>query len=305
MIPAFADLPTHPELGLKHAWEVFGPQDDLGTLNHLTPSRVAAAATEVQTGERFGLSLGLQAIDPPLFGREPLKQSVFATSRNDWDERLDNVFPQAATQWDGLLHVRAREHGFYTGVTDDPPAGGRLGVSAWNGVLAGRGVLLDLGTQLGLDALAGHSVTAQQVHDCADAQGVTVAPGDFLCLRFGWTSAYRRLSSAERADYATPGRTTFTGLEGSAEMSRVLWDWQVAALVCDNPAAEVAPGDPKVGSLHRRLLPMLGMPIGELFDFEALAESCRTDGRWTFLLVAAPHQLDGSVASPGNATALR
>lgn len=305
MIPAFADLPTHPELGLKHSWEVFGSQDDLGTLNHLTPSRVAAAAAEVRTGESFGLSLGLQAIDPPLFGREPLKQSVFATSRNDWDEKLDNVFPQAGTQWDGLLHVRAREHGFYTGVTDDPPASGRLGISAWRGVLAGRGVLLDLGAHLGLDALAGHPVSAQQVQDCADAQGVTVQPGDFLCLRFGWTSAYRRLCAAERTDYATPGRTTFTGLAGTELMSQVLWDWGVSALVCDNPAAEVAPGDPGVGSLHRRLLPMLGMPIGELFDLDALAEACRADGRWSFLLIAAPHQLAGSVASPGNAVGLR
>lgn len=306
MIPRFADLPAHPVLGLKHAWDVWGRQDNLGTLNHLTPERVVAAAGQVQTGEHFGLCLGLREIDPPLFGREGLRQQVFATSRNDWDERLDVLYPQAGSQWDGFLHVRAREHGFWTGVTADPPqAAGRLGVEHWHDGIVGRGVLLDVGAHLGLDPLAGVPVTAEDLCHVAQAQNVRIEPGDLLCLRFGWTTVYRQLSPQDRKDYAVPGATTFSGLAGSEPMSELLWDWQVAALACDNPAAEVAPGDPAVGSLHRRMLPMLGLPIGELFDFDALAAACRADGRWTFLLAAAPHKLDGSVASPANAVALR
>lgn len=305
-VPAYADLPLHPELSLPCAWDVFGRDDDLGTLNHLTPERVATAAQHVRSGERFGLSLPLREIDPPLFGREPLRHEVFATSRNDWDDKLDNVYPQASSQWDGFLHVRAREHGFYTGVTADPTeAGGRLGMQHWNRGIVGRGVLLDVGTHLGpsFDPLRGDPVPAEVLDEVAAAQGVEVLPGDVLCLRFGWTSAYRALDAQARAAYATA--TTFSGLMGSGEVAQRIWDWNVAALACDNPAAEVAPGDPKVGSLHRRLLPLLGVPIGELLDFDALAGACRSDNRWTFLLVGVPHNLEGSVASPANAVAIR
>ncbi|MEO5902224.1 MAG: cyclase family protein, partial [Ilumatobacteraceae bacterium] len=78
-----------------------------------------------------------------------------------------------------------------------------------------------------------------------------------------------------------------------------------AAVCCDNPAVEVVPGDPAVGSLHRRLLPTLGTTLGEMFDLDRLATACRADGRWTFFFVAAPLHLPGGLGSPGNAVAIR
>ena len=50
-LPDFDDLPVLGELGLRHAWGVFGEEDDLGTVNLLTPERVAAGAALVRTGE--------------------------------------------------------------------------------------------------------------------------------------------------------------------------------------------------------------------------------------------------------------
>ena len=88
-------------------------------------------------------------------------------------------------------------------------------------------------------------------------------------------------------------------------MARFLWNAHPAALCCDNPAVESAPGDPAVGSLHRRLLPTLGFALGEMFDFETLTQRCRADGRWTFLFVAAPLKVPGGLGSPGNAVAIR
>jgi hypothetical protein len=60
-----------------------------------------------------------------------------------------------------------------------------------------------------------------------------------------------------------------------------------------------------VGNLHRRILPALGLAVGELFDFDELAERCAADGRWTFLLAAVPLNLPGGVGSPANAVAIR
>ena len=310
-VPAYDELPVLDGLGLRYAWGVFGPDDDLGTLNHLEDTTVLAALAEARTGERVGLSLEMSALDPPLYGREAVRHTVFAASRNIWDDRLDGFHPQAASQWDGLRHVRAREFGFWGGLTADPPAlGDRLGIehAARRGI-TGRGVLLDVARHLagtGYDPLAETSVTAELLGEVAAAQGVTLRPGDILCVRFGWLAAYRRLDAAQRAAYAAAGTgSAFAGLDAAEATARALWDWRVAAVACDNPGAEVSPGDPAVGSLHRRLLPLLGMTVGELFDLEELALRCAADERWTFLLVSVPLHVTGGVGSPANAVAIR
>jgi hypothetical protein len=87
-------------------------------------------------------------------------------------------------------------------------------------------------------------------------------------------------------------------------MSRYLWDTRVAAIVADNPAIEVSPGDPKVGSLHRRLIPLLGFALGELFVLDELRDALAAAGRWEFLFVGVPLYLPRGVGSPGNALAL-
>ena len=87
-------------------------------------------------------------------------------------------------------------------------------------------------------------------------------------------------------------------------MARFLWDAHAAAVVCDNPAVEVVPGDATVGSLHRRLIPLLGLALGEMFDLETLAQRCGAAGRWTFMFVAVPLKVPGAIGSPGNAVAI-
>ncbi|MDO8945058.1 MAG: hypothetical protein Q7U75_17890, partial [Desulfobacterales bacterium] len=91
------------------------------------------------------------------------------------------------------------------------------------------------------------------------------------------------------------------GLEGSEEMAEYLWDSGVAAIASDNPAVEVMPGNPVVGLLHRRLIPLLGFPLGEFFTFGPLAQDCERDGKYTGLFVSAPLNLPGGVGSPANA----
>ena len=313
MIPAFDALPVLPGLDIRHAWDVFGRGDNLGTLNHLDDEAVLAATRSVITGERVGLSLSLTEIDPPLYGRERLRHSVLQMDRNTWDDRLDAFYPQASSQWDGLRHVRCREHGFYGGVLEDPlDQGSRLGVDHWaDRGIVGRGVLLDIdrylrATGVAYDAMSEVSIGADLLRSVAAAQQVEIRRGDVLCLRFGWIAGYRSLDAAARRAYAAiPGTPPYAGLAADSALAAVLWDWQVAAIACDNPAAEVSPGDPAVGSLHRRLQPALGLAVGELFDLELLASRCAADQRWTFLFVAVPLNLPGGVGSPANAVAVR
>jgi hypothetical protein len=258
----------------------------------------------------FRLDLPLDVPDPPLFGRQAYRHEVFALNRHEMDDRLHDFHPQGSTQWDALGHVRCREHGFWGGRTDDPTDGPiGLGIEHWarHGI-AGRGLVIDLAgwasaTDPAYDPLAPRAFTAEDVLATLDAQGVEPEVGDIWCVRTGWFEGYARLSAAEREAYATEPH--FAGLRGDEAMARTVWDRHPAALVCDNPAIEVVPGDPAVGSLHRRLLPTLGTAFGEMFALDELAAACRADGRWTCFFVATPLYLPDGIGSPGNAMAIR
>ena len=306
--PRYRDLPVIPELGLPHAWDVFGAGDELGTLNWLTPQRVRAAAAEIRTGERVGLNLPLTSPDPALYRRHVLTHEIYPKARNLWDDRIDGLYPQGSTQWDGFRHVRAREFGFYGGELSDPPEmGSRLGIGRWaeRGIV-GRGVLIDVDRYLtDSQPLTDRAIDADELRAAADSQGVQVRPGDILCLRFGWLAAYDGLDDGTKQRFADDSAGMhFTGLRSSDAVAELLWDWNVAAVVSDSPGVEVSPPRPGEGSIHRRLIPLLGMPLGELFDLDELSRRLSDEGRSSFFFSAVPLRLPGGVGSPANAVAV-
>jgi kynurenine formamidase len=303
---AYEDLPKDEVLGLPHSWGLLDP--NLGTLSRVTTAHVAAAAATVTLGEALPLNLPLSEIDPPLFGRAQWEHSVHALDRNYFEDVLTSYNPQCSSQWDGFRHVRARERGFYGGITDLSVAGDALGIEhiARNGIV-GRGVLLDVAgwaerRGVPYDALSGDVIEASTLLSVAADQGVNLRPGDILCVRTGYLAAYRELDAEQRGSDLVWRR--FTGLRADEDMARFLWDSGVAALAADNPAVESAPGDPADGSLHRRLLPMLGFVVGELLDFDGLASRCASIGRYEFLFVAVPLNVPGGLSSPANALAV-
>ena len=89
-------------------------------------------------------------------------------------------------------------------------------------------------------------------------------------------------------------------------MARWLWNNRVAAVAADCPALEAMPFDMSRadGFLHYRLIPLLGMAVGELFVLDALAGHCAETGVYEGLFVSAPIQKTGGVGSPANAVAL-
>lgn len=307
-IPKYRDLPYNDVLGMHHSWSVFGHGDELGTLNRITPETVRAGAAEVRTGESFELGLPMHWPDPPFFKREPYQHEIFALGRTGYDDRIDDFYPQGSSQWDGFRHIRAREFGLYGGVTDDPKVGDpRLGIQAWaeKGIVS-RGILLDVAAALGpYDPFEDNRVSADELQRIADQQGIEIRSGDVLLLRFGWTAAYRELDREGRVALAEREYGRWAGLLPDEAMAEALWNWGIAAVAADNPSLECAPGSRQIGSLHRRILPLLGVPIGELFDLDALAAACASDGRYSFLFSSAPLPLLGGVGSPANAVAIR
>jgi kynurenine formamidase len=289
--PAYRDLPALGELGIRHARDVLPP--DFGTLAFIEPGDVAAAAAGVTTGETVPVNHPVDAFS--LFGRASAQHRVVEVDRNELEDVIDAFNPQASSQLDGLAHVRAREFGFFGGGGDIEAARAAIGMHHWaRRGIAGRGVLLDLPVP---DPFDGSAITPADLLGAADDQGVELRTGDILLVRTRWAAAYLEA-------YEARSETSWRGLSAGEEMAEFLWDHGIAIIGTDNPAVENSPGSPEAGSLHRRLLPALGMPMMELLDLERLTARCRADGRWSFLFVSVPLNVLGAVSSPANAMAL-
>jgi kynurenine formamidase len=310
--------PRYAELPDGCAWDVLDPA--LGSLELLTPERVAVAARLVRTGRRFSLDLPIDVPDPPFFGREPVRHTVFDFSDHILDDRLDNYFPQGSTQWDAFSHFAHTERGFFAGNSKDTIRGaGALGIDAWHPVgVVGRGVLLDVARHTQIAPDSPFVVTPELLDETAVAQGVEVRTGDVLCVRVGWIGWYLSLDRQARVALAEGSRSfadfAIPGVGPGAATAEWLWDHGVAALAVDNPAVEPIPpsaaftaGTPFTADdmLHVKALTMLGIPLGEFFDFEALADDCAADGAYEFLFTSAPLGIPGGIGSPPNALALK
>ncbi|MFE6510503.1 hypothetical protein ACFVDI_11965 [Nocardioides sp. NPDC057767] len=57
--------------------------------------------------------------------------------------------------------------------------------------------------------------------------------------------------------------------------------------------------------LHQVAIPHLGLFLGEMWDLDGLADACAEDGRYDFLLTAAPLRVTGAVGALVNPIALR
>jgi kynurenine formamidase len=309
-LPRYRDLPALGED--RHAWDVWGRDDQLGTINLLTPERVRHAATLVRSGRMHNLSLPLDLPSPPLFGRQPYLHTIFDIDRNTRDDRLENFHPQASSQWDGLRHVRYAQHGFWGGRQEDRINGEtakELGIEhfAEHGI-AGRGVLIDVerwaravGRPIAPDEDV--RISVEDLDGTVAAQGVSLVPGDIVLLRTGWLAWY--LSLDQRGRESAKHQLATPGIESGSRMAEWIWDQHIAVFAGDNPALEHIPGTREEGYLHRRILPALGLAIGEMWDFESLAGHCAEDGVYEFMVVGMPLNLPGGVGSPANALALK
>ena len=123
-------------------------------------------------------------------------------------------------------------------------------------------------------------------------RNIEFRPGDILFIRVGFVKAYNQLPANELPDFFIKANANFMGLEATLDSLRWLWDNQFAAVASDSPAFERGPinaafNDPDI-NIHQWCLAGWGLPIGELFDLEKLAEECRRLGRWSFFVSSVP-----------------
>jgi kynurenine formamidase len=328
--PDYDDLPRRG--GLPAAWDVWDSDGaPFGCLNRLTPARVVEAAGLVRRGAVFALNWSMALPDPPLFGRASFRHEVTGgATATGHDDVLHGWNTQSSSQWDGFRHIRNHA------AMDDEPGTGHFGGLAdeahgmhhWaRRGIAGRAVLADVGRWRAAEGRPlrydePDPIEPAELLECLAAQGTHVEEGDVLLMRTGWVGWYEQQPADVRSRLARVDELATPGLRSGEELARVLWNLRIAALGCDNPAVEVWPPgalttpehQAEVRADRRRLheifthtllLPMLGLPLGEMWDLEALAEDCAADGRYECFFTSAPLNLPAGVASPPNALAIK
>ena len=174
-----------------------------------------------------------------------------------------------------------------------------------HGGIIGRGVLLDYASwaakkNIVFDAFSRHTIPIKHLQQIADEEGIEFRQGDILFVRSGFTAQYDALTSEQAANLSSH----CMGLESSPETAQWLWEKGFAAVASDAPSFEQTEVKEYQACLHEWLLAGWGMPIGEMFYLEKLAEELRNQGRCTFFLTSVPLKIPGGVASPPNAMAI-
>jgi len=300
-------------------WGRWGPHDEIGTLNHITPDSIAAACRLVTAGKVFALGIPLQRQGPQSGTRQRFNP-IHTMFRDGGDQPKDAagvvemqgyggsddwiVMPlQCVTQWDSLAHV-FYEGKMYNGfdatlVTSSGAA--KDSIDKTKDKIVGRGVLLDVARHKGVRALAsGYAITVDDLEATAAAQKVQVQRGDILLIRTGHMSRYLDKGDWRHFDLdESPGVSVHTAPWMHAR--------EIAAVASDNYAVEVRPSElaPFRSPFHICAIPNMGLTLGEIFFLEELAADCAADGRYAFLLVAPPLPVTAGVGTPINPYAVK
>ena len=304
VLPGFDELPVSSGAPPGSSWGLWGEEDRFGALNLLTSQRALAAAASIRKGRWFALNLEADVPNPPLFGRPLLRHEVTDRPTPSHDDLIQDWNTQSSSQWEGFRHFPHPEYGHYAGLTE-----GQHGIDFWGARgLVGRCVLVDVDrwrSRRGrpLEQGTQDPITVRDLEDCIAEQGTSIKPGDVLLVRTGWTTWYRSLAADERVECSS--RATNPGLL-DPQLPEYLWNLHIAAIASDNPAVEIT--RPRTGpqlTAHRCVLALLGIPLGEFWDLDALAKDCAADGTYDAFFTSAPMRLRGGAASPPNAIAVR
>jgi kynurenine formamidase len=155
-----------------------------------------------------------------------------------------------------------------------------------------RGVLLDVAQHRGCEHLdVGHAITARDLNECAESQGVSVLPGDAVLVRTGHLGELYRGVDARLGE---PGLGV-----GTAGWCA---EHKISVIGADNHGVEVKPSEAAGANspLHIEFLRNQGLPMIELLDLTELSR----EGIYEFLFIAIPLKIAGGAGSPINPIAV-
>jgi kynurenine formamidase len=286
----------------------WGPEDQRGAVNRITPQKILQAAALIKEGRVYQLgrvyergmplsgnrSYVLTIPGMPTLGPQG-KNQIVANS-----EMVATELGQVGTQFDGLGHVGVRVNGedlFYNGfkLSDIGDAYGlkKLGIENV-GVIFTRGILLDVAGYKGVERLeAGYIITVEDIQGTLAKEKMDIQEGDVVLFHTGHGTLWVTDNQQYQAGQPGPGITAI----------KWLIEKKIVMVGSDTWATEAFPGEnkEKFAEGHQHLLTRNGIYNHENLDLAALAK----DNVYEFVYVFAPLRLKGATGSPGNPFAIR
>ena len=275
----------------------WGADDEIGAANRVSPERTVAAAKLIKKGMSHPLGIviepGMPAYPPRYTELQVVQpnQQFNADLGVGWDASSNDDVLQmwlgTGPQLDGLGHMgeagefyncnEGKDFSIITGLT-------KLDIS---GIppMVGRGVMIDIAKQMGVDSLpAGQPITSDDIKAAMKAQNISIGEGDIVLLHTGYTDATLKQNPALWAG-SIPGITN--------EASVFLASLKPMAVGADTWGLGAVPpraGD-KIFYDHVVLLKQHGIYILETMNTGRLAD----EGVHEFMFVLGQARLKGAV----------
>jgi kynurenine formamidase len=293
--------PAQAQDWTKSKW---GPDDEIGAANYLTPELALRAAQLVKTGKVYALGIPVDN-KTPAYPPRGFKITVvqpgqagspgMGPSKTTYNDDIIEGWVGVGSQIDGLGHIGV-EHVYYNGnkIADfgDPTGLKKLGIDKLPPMVT-RGVLLDMAAYFGTDVVKeGTAFNVKEIEDVAKKQGIEIRQGDVVLFHTGWISLIGK--DDKRYNTGEPG----VGVEGA----KYLTSKGVVAVGADTWGVEVIPFESKnIFEVHQILLPMNGTYILENMNTADLAR----DKVYEFMFVLGQPRFKGAVQSMINPVAIR
>ena len=274
----------------------WGADDELGTLNYVTPAKRIAAAQLVKTGEVVSVGRDLTTRQSKTNGQPVVHVMMFSDANSPSCGDYFTIAPHGmvVTHMDALCHFSWKDQ-FYNGRkrSETLTASG----AKWGSIYAQRqgiftrGVLLDVAAARGVSWYKPDEyVTVADLEAAEKRQRLRVESGDAIFVRTGMERMETELG--EQDIYPRAGL--------HAECVEWMHNRQVSVYGGDCIEKLPYPSESFTSAVHMIVLASMGLPILDWPSLTELAETCERLGRWDYLLTTAPLRLPGGTASPIN-----
>lgn len=299
----FVQLPAHATQDCYPSR--FGPDDQIGNLNYITPQKTLEAAKLIKTGKSYRLGIETNkktpAYAPRTFeltvvqpGQEKGPIGKTLTSYND---DIINGWVGIGSQLDGLGHLGINNVYYNCNKASDfvmKDGLRKLGIEKVPAI-ATRAVLLDMTGYFNANPVKeGTPFNRAEIEGAMKKQGIaSIGKGDVVLFYTGWSKLVGK--DNDRYGAGEPG----LGIEGA----RYLASLGVAMIGSDSWAVEVLPAEPDAGAfeVHQILLAMNGIYILENMDTEEMVK----DQAWESFFTLGPSRITGAVQAIINPIAVR
>jgi kynurenine formamidase len=283
-------------------WNRWGKDDQMGSVNLITPAKRKQAAALVAEGVPVSLAHNTDTKKAADNGN-PFHLKMLSTGTHPSGQFLVDDYEVtyhglAHTHMDALCHMSWNGK-LYNGVpiaavTEEGAT--RLAVTAFKSGIFTRGILVDIPRLKGVPYLEpGTAIYPEDLEAWEKKAGVKIGTGDVVFIRTGrW---------ARRAEKGAWDPASIAGLYATCAKWLKARD---VAMVGSDAATDVMPSGVEgvVQPMHQLLLVAMGTPIFDNCDLETLGDEAAKRKRWEFLLTAAPMAVTNGTGSPLNPIAV-